>query len=81
MNISEKDIHKIIKEAVHETLEAMGADVQKPLEMQEDFAFLRGMRIGTGLARRRVFMLVLGGAVTGVGYLIWQGFGSFIPGK
>lgn len=81
MNLTENDLHRIVKEAVQETLEAMGADVKAPLEMQEDFAFLRGLRIGSGLAKRRVFMLVLGGAVTGIGLLIWQGIIAYLPGK
>lgn len=83
--MTETEVHAIVKdaakEAVKEVMEALGADVKSPLEMQEDFAFLRGLRIGSNLAKRRVFMLVLGGIVTGIGLVLWQGLASFFPGK
>ena len=79
--MDEKELHRVIRETVHETLVTMGADVKEPLEMQEDFAFLRGMRVGSNLAKRRIFMLMLGGIVTGIGMVLWQGLASFFPGK
>jgi hypothetical protein len=63
--------HEAAHEAVKETFIALGVDVTIPLDMQEDFAFLRRMRHGAEKAGGRVVMTVLTIVVAGLVGLVW----------
>lgn len=58
-----------------DALVRLGLDVDDPVELQKDFAFLRSQREFYSTATRHGFMVILGLAISGVGAAIW----SLIP--
>jgi hypothetical protein len=73
-NFSRAELQAIVAEAaetasertVEKTLRGLGVDVDNPLEMQQDFQSLREFRKLMGLARRKVFLTLLGLVVVGL---------------
>lgn len=63
------------KSAVRELLVAMGVDANDPkalIEMQKDFAHIRGWRVGTETVKRKGLAAAVTFIVTGVlGYLVF----------
>lgn len=55
-----------IKEAVAETLLRIGIDATKPIELQEDFSFLRKSRIGAEDIKKRAVMKMVDYGVVGL---------------
>lgn len=54
-----KTIEECVPRVIKDTMTTMGVDVHSPLTMQQDFAFLRGLRNSVGAA--------IAAAVAGVG--------------
>lgn len=63
-------------EAVEELLEKFGIDVEHPLEMQEDFAFMRSYRQLSQRVGSRVIMTVVTLMTVGIGGLVWAQIGK-----
>lgn len=64
---------EIAREAVAETFKAVGADIDNPIELQKDFAHLRGHRMAREQAgqyvRRSLITIAISSALGGV-YLL-----------
>ena len=58
-------------EAVNEMLEKFGVDIEHPLEMQEDFAFMRSYRKLSQRVGSRVIMTIVTLVTAGIGGLVW----------
>lgn len=70
-----KEAHKeIAREAVAETFRAVGADIDHPIELQKDFAHLRGHRIAREQAgqyvRRTLITVSITSALAGAWLLL-----------
>lgn len=58
-----------------DALVRLGLDVDDPVELQKDFAFLRSQREFYASSVKHGFMVVLGLVISGIGAAIW----SLIP--
>lgn len=58
-HLTRDEVREIVKEAVHETLVSLGVEANEPLEMQEDFAFVRRFRRNIEKAGSRVILTVV----------------------
>lgn len=69
------EVERIAKTAAHEAvkeiLEALGLDVTEPLEVQQDQAFLRTMRVGTRKGIFAVWTTLIGVIVTALAGAVW----------
>jgi hypothetical protein len=72
--MNEDDVRAVVHEAVHETLEALGIDVSDKQEAQSDFLFLRKQRLGTEELYKWVRRSIIGAALGGLCYALWEGF-------
>jgi hypothetical protein len=61
------------RDAVKETLLAIGIDINDPLAAQRDFASLREWRQSIEAVRSKGFLTLVGIAVTGMLALLWTG--------
>lgn len=72
-----KDIAKIAaREAVKETLLALGADVDDPLEQQADFRHLRSWRLSVETMKRQSLItsvIVVVGGILGAVWMLLKG--------
>jgi len=66
--IAEAAAHKAVKEV----LLALGLDVENPLEMQEDFAFMRSYRQLSQRVGSRVLLTIATLATVGIAGLVWS---------
>ena len=77
MTMDRHEIHEIAqaaaKEAVKETLEALGVDTENPAEERADRVFLRSQRIMTGRVSVGMRMVIYGTLVSAAIALLWQG--------
>lgn len=71
--MTEEEVRSIVRETVHETLEHLGVEYEKPLEMQEDFAFMRAWRQSADKVRERGISTAVGVLITGAIALLWLG--------
>ncbi len=69
--------HEAAHEAVAETLEKLGVDLDNHLEMQEDFAWMRRWRKLSEKVGSRVLLTLLTLGTVGLAGLVW----SQISGK
>ena len=60
------------KEAVHETLELLGMDVNDPREAQRDFAFVRSWRTSSEAVKRQGLLAAVTVLIAGILGLIWM---------
>ncbi len=74
VTLTESQIEDIVAKAVRRTLVEFGMDVEKPLEMQGDFSFLRGWRTATEEVKRHGLKAAVTVIVTGTIGLIWGAF-------
>ena len=65
-------IEETAKAVVKETFIALGADVEHPLEMQEDFAFLRTWRKNASKAGTRVVLVLVTLVTVGIAGIVWR---------
>ena len=87
MEISEADIERIAKDAaknaIKEVMTTWGVDVKHPLEMQEDFAWIRKYRkLAENVGSRiilTVAVLSTGGILALITRSIWHGSGDIKP--
>ena len=76
----DKDLKLLIRETVHETLEALGMDVDDPLEVQQDLAWVRLARKGSESVKKKLVESTILTIISLGGYLLWQGFKTKITG-
>lgn len=73
------------KKAMQQTMLLLGIDIEKPIEAQKDFAYLRQLREGSSSSRMGIIIAVIGSGVTAVGTLLFMGAkqifgGGNVPG-
>jgi len=69
--MNETDIKSIVKTSVHETLIALGIDVDDPMQVQRDFAALRSWRTCLETVRKQGLIAAVGILVAGFMGLVW----------
>ena len=69
--MNETDIKAIVKTSVHETLIALGVDVDDPMQVQRDFAALRSWRTSLETVRKQGLIAAVGILVAGFMGLLW----------
>lgn len=78
--MNEDDVRSVVHEAVRETLGALGVDVIDKRETQADFLFLRKQRRGTEELYKWVRRSIIGAALGGLCYALWEGFKQTLKG-
>jgi hypothetical protein len=68
------ELENIIASTVKKTLLELGLDTTDPIEIQKDFAHLRGWREGTEEIKRKGFLTVVGVVAVGSLGLFWTAF-------
>lgn len=71
ITLTEKELRAIIKESVHETLLSFGINVEKPIEVQDDFKFLRNWRNSSEAVNRKAKQTIVGLFITGLVGAVW----------
>lgn len=73
--MTESEIHEIARqaarEAVNETFLKLGLDPDKPMEAQQDMAFLRRWRQSTGTIQRQSLVTAVAIITAGILGLFW----------
>jgi hypothetical protein len=59
-DIMQKIARVTAKETVRETFRGLGVDMEDPISVQHDFAFVRELRTTLSCARRRAVMVLVG---------------------
>jgi hypothetical protein len=73
--MTEDDVKRVAKETVKEFLVALGVnagDGASMLELQKDFAFVREIRLSRAALQAKVWMTIIGFAVTGIVAGFWS---------
>lgn len=73
--MTEDDVKRVAKETVKEFLVALGVnagDGASMLELQKDFAFVREIRLSRAALQAKIWMTVIGVAVTGAAATFWS---------
>lgn len=66
VKLTEGELSAIIEKSVHETLTRLGIDMDKPLEAQKDFQWLRSWRSNSEDLRKHAHRTILGTVVIGI---------------
>lgn len=66
------------KQAVDQTLERLGFDVERPLEVQQDVAFLHRQRVASESIGRGVRRSLIGLAIAGVASVFLIGLKQYL---
>lgn len=67
------DLDKVVRTAVDETLIRLGVDAKRPLDLQQDMAFLRDMRAAHQKVKTKGILVLVGLVVSTFAALIWLG--------
>lgn len=70
--MQDEEIHKIVKEAVRETLAGLGFDMGDIHKAQADLVFLRELRTGSEDLKKRVKNTIITVCIPAILYLIWE---------
>ena len=65
-------VREVVGETIQETLRALGVDADKPFDLQQDFAFLRGLREFTAAGRRHLYFVMIGVLVAKISAAVWS---------
>lgn len=76
--LTTEELREIVRESVKETLTSLGIQTADPIEMQRDFQFVRDMRTSTRSARAKVYLTLMGAALSGIGFVVWEGVRSVL---
>ena len=74
MNKHEIETKKIVREAVHETLNGLGITTHSPQEMQADFIYIRKMRKGAEMVTQKIKASIITVTIPTVLYIAWESF-------
>ncbi|MBN7755502.1 hypothetical protein JYP46_01580 [Nitratireductor aquimarinus] len=80
--MTDDDLEKLVRKAVRDELNDAGLrldDANHQFEAREDFRFLRKIRLSFDGASRKVGATVLVAIVSGLLWLLWQGFKIISP--
>lgn len=72
--MDEREVRKIVAEAVKETLTRIGIEADDPLEVQRDMQHLRSWRTSTETIKRQSLMTAIGILTAGILGAIWMAF-------
>lgn len=76
--VTEEEAHRIArtaaKEAVHETLQLIGLDINNPADLQRDFQFMRSWRLSSEAVKRQGLLAIVSTLVIGLLGLIYMAF-------
>jgi len=78
ITISERELHRLVKETVHETLSSIGLEANQIGEVQRDFIFLRSMRMTHEKVTGKALLTIVGLLATATITLLVMGFRSFM---
>lgn len=68
----------LVKEAVHETLTAIGFDLTEPHEIQEDMAYLRNLRETGKQVKSAAVKTCVGAGIAGACTILVYGFKEWL---
>lgn len=74
--MNEPETRKVVQETVRETLTQLGLNVsddESTVRVQQDFAYLRRLRVGVEGAQNVAFKTIIGTLIGTVLLLIWKG--------
>lgn len=72
--MDEKEVRRIVSEAVIETLTRVGIEADDPLEVQKDMQHLRAWRESVATVKRQGLMTAIAILTAGVLGAIWMAF-------
>ncbi|PIR39615.1 MAG: hypothetical protein COV35_03670 [Alphaproteobacteria bacterium CG11_big_fil_rev_8_21_14_0_20_39_49] len=72
MHKNEMEIKKIVREAVHETLNGLGISMHSPQEMQADFIYIRKMRKGAEMVTQKIKASLITVTIPTALYIVWE---------
>lgn len=78
--MDEKQMRAVVKEAVKETLISLGIDACNPMEMQQDFHFLRDVRQTAEKVKSKVPLAAVGVLVAALLGAVWLGLKELLGG-
>lgn len=70
--MDEREVRRIVSEAVQETLTRIGIEADNPLEAQKDQAFVRNLRTSTETVKRQGIIAAVGIITAGFLGAIWM---------
>jgi hypothetical protein len=76
--LNKEELHDLVRLVVKETLVGLGADVENPMEMQQDFQSLREWRITADTIKKKTLVVCIGTIVAGIIAAIWIGIKSIL---
>lgn len=74
-----EDVRIAAKEGTTEALVQFGFSVDKPIEMQKDFSYLRTARLGSEATRSRIRTALITCGVSGFIFVMWEGIKQILP--
>lgn len=80
-SVDNSKLEEIVSSGIQKAFLIIGIGSDNPLEMQQDFAFLRSMRTGVEAMKSRTVQLMLGSILTGLGTIVWLGYKAFTSGS
>lgn len=82
LSVDPDELKRIVKEAIREELSAAGLRIDEPehqFEAREDFRFLRNIRQALAGISSKVGAAVILSIVSGLLWLLWNGFQALLP--
>jgi hypothetical protein len=70
--MTDEDIRRVVREAVHETLSGLGMAAHEQHELQADFLYIRKMRKGSEATGRNIRNTAITVIIPTVIYILWQ---------
>lgn len=77
--LTKEDVREAVRQGVEDALLDLGIDHKDPLQMQQDFAYLRRLRRGSDMFKNKVIFGTLAAIGTLIVTLIVMGFQSIFP--
>lgn len=69
--MDEREVRKIVQEAVKETLVTLGIPADDPIEVQKDMQHLRAWRESVQTVKRQAVLTAIAVVITGALGLVW----------
>ena len=70
--MTDDDIRRVVREAVHETLSGLGMAAHEQHEVQADFHYIRKMRKGAEAMSRNIRKAMITAIIPTILYILWQ---------
>lgn len=75
--LSEKDLEHLVSRAIQRAFVAIGIATDDPINMQQDFSFLRSLRTSTQRIKWQGVTAIVGATITAIIGMIVVGFRSY----